>query len=184
MSLVCYADMYCFPNLNSNLHLECIVQGNGTYSGSGNGASGDQSRVNRCRHWWTRLPGWAQHADEESYTCYVLFVLIFVLDFSLLTMLFPVTLAAYALATQKPRQRYWQVALFAFAMFSLVVVFPPFACFAFACCVPVSIMARKRRFQMLSVLCCAVLCCAVLCLLMRKSKVGVCIPQICCCKLL
>ena len=180
MSLVCYADMYSFPNQNSNLHLECIVQGNGTHSGSGNGASDDQSRVNRRRHWWTRLPGWAQHADEESYTCYVLFVLIFVLDFSLLTMLFPVTLAAYALATQKPRQRYWQVALFAFAMFSLFVVLLTLPVLP----LPVVFLFQLWQEKAVSNAERAVLCCAVLCLLMRKSKVGVCIPQICCCKLL
>ena len=60
-------------------------------------------------NWWVWAAGWIQRADEESWLCYVLFVLLFILDFSLLTMLFPVSLAAYALATQKPSQRYWQV---------------------------------------------------------------------------
>lgn len=50
-----------------------------------------------------------QCIDEESWTCYVLFVLIFVLDVSLLSMVFPVSLAAYALLTQRPRALYWQV---------------------------------------------------------------------------
>lgn len=85
------------------------VQGNG--SGSGSAVSTDQtSRRGPTRPgWWAGLSAWVQHADEESYTCYVLFILIFVLDFSLLTMLFPVSLAAYALATQKPSRHYWQV---------------------------------------------------------------------------
>ncbi len=84
--------------------------------------------------WFSWLLSWVQRADQESYTCYVLFVLIFILDFSLLTMLFPVSLAAYALATQRPSRLYWQVSLF--------------VCCAVLCC---------------AVLCCAVLCCAVLC---------------------
>ena len=62
--------------------------------------------------WFSWLLSWVQRADQESYTCYVLFVLIFILDFSLLTMLFPVSLAAYALATQRPSRLYWQVSLF------------------------------------------------------------------------
>ena len=63
--------------------------------------------------WFSWLLSWVQRADQESYTCYVLFVLIFILDFSLLTMLFPVSLAAYVLATQRPSRLYWQVSLFA-----------------------------------------------------------------------
>ena len=79
------------------------------------------------------LLSWVQRADQESYTCYVLFVLIFILDFSLLTMLFPVSLAAYALATQRPSRLYWQVSPFAVHWIGLHCE-----------------------------LCCAVLCCAVL----------------------
>ena len=179
--------------------LECIVQGNGTDSGNSNGASGDHSRLNRRQHWWTRLPGWGQHVDEESYTCYVLFILIFVLDFSLLTMLFPVTLAAYALATQKPSQRYWQVGLLRLAMFSLFLACSC-ACFAFAC-LPLVFLSwlclREGRFMCCAVLCCAVLRCAALrcavlgwaglgwtglCLPTKNFRAsGVCIPQLCCC---
>jgi len=89
--------------------------------------------------WVTWLFSWVQRADQESYTCYVLFALIFILDFSLLTMLFPVSLAAYALATQRPSRLYWQVGLLAVHCIGLHRVL---------CC---------------AVLCCAVLCCAVLC---------------------
>ena len=59
--------------------------------------------------WLPWLSSWVQRADQESHTCYVLFVFISILDFSLLTMLFPISLAAYALATQKPSRLYWQV---------------------------------------------------------------------------
>ena len=90
--------------------------------------------------WFSWLLSWVERADQESYTCYVLFVLIFILDFSLLTMLFPVSLAAYALATQRPSRLFWQVCLFAVHWIGL--------CCAVLCC---------------AVLCCAVLCCAVLC---------------------
>ena len=154
-----------------NLNLECVVQGSGTNNGGGNSASSDQGKGKRRQSCWSRVAGWVQHVDEESYTCYVLFVLIFVLDFSLLTMLFPVTLAAYALATQKPSQRYWQVTFCAFKC-SVFFLFCSFSLFClclsllpFACRSNMLIVPRKKKFQMLccAVLCCAVLCCAVLC---------------------
>ena len=105
-----------------NLNLECSVQGSGSDNGDGNEASSEEGKGKRRPSWWTRVAGWGQHEDEESYTCYVLFVLIFVLDFSLLTMLFPVTVAAYALATQKPSQHYWQVTLSALLFFPSAVL--------------------------------------------------------------
>lgn len=75
----------------------------------------DQGHNRQRRHKQAGLRGFAwalklmQRIDEESWTCYVLFVLIFVLDVSLLTMVFPVSLALYALLTQRPRAVYWQV---------------------------------------------------------------------------
>ena len=95
--------------------------------------------------WVTWLFNWVQRVDQESYTCYVLFVLIFILDFSLLTMLFPVSLAAYALATQRPSRLYWQVSLIAVHWIGLRCA------------------ALRSAAQRSAVLCCAVLCCAVLC---------------------
>lgn len=102
-----------------------VVQGNGSSRNDGRGNDvREQGKGNRRQGWWGGVAGWAQHADEESYTCYILFVLIFVVDFSLLTMLFPVSIAAYALATQKPSQRYWQVAFLPLNVFlSCVLLF-------------------------------------------------------------
>lgn len=75
---------------------------------AGSSQSSSSSNSGRPRLVW-RLLALIQRIDEESWTCYVFFVLIFVLDMSLLTMLFPVSLAAYALATQRPSAFYWQV---------------------------------------------------------------------------
>lgn len=78
-------------------------------------SNGQQARSSRQHsrkaglRWLSWLLGLTQRVDEESWTCYVLFVLVFVLDVSLLTMLFPVSLAGYALLTQRPSARYWQV---------------------------------------------------------------------------
>jgi len=72
----------------------------------------NKSKSRQRPSWLSWLSSWIQRADQESYTCYVLFVLIFILDFSLLTMLFPISLAAYALATQRPSRLYWQVGYF------------------------------------------------------------------------
>ena len=104
-----------------------------------------------------------QRADEESYMCYILFVLIFVLDFSLFTMLFPFSLAAYALATQKPSRRYWQVQDAASCVLRL---FESVRCCAMLCC---------------AVLCCAVLCCAVLCCAVLCCDVLCCAVALSCC---
>ena len=80
------------------------------------GKSADQQADHGQKHsrraglkWLSWLLALVRRVDEESWTCYVLFVLIFVLDVSLLTMLFPISLAAYALLTQRPSALYWQV---------------------------------------------------------------------------
>ena len=80
------------------------------------GHTGEQQAYHGQKHsrraglkWLSWLLALVQRVDEESWTCYVLFVLIFVLDVSLLTMLFPISLAAYALLTQRPSALYWQV---------------------------------------------------------------------------
>ena len=46
--------------------------------------------------------------DKESVLCYVLFMALFVADFSFLAMVFPIVLYAYALLAQTPATRFWQ----------------------------------------------------------------------------
>ena len=47
--------------------------------------------------------------DRESYACYVLFVVAFVSDCSLLNLALPLSAFAYALVSVKPSRMYWQV---------------------------------------------------------------------------
>lgn len=49
-----------------------------------------------------------RHDDKESALCYVLFMALFVADFSVLAMAFPVVLYIYALLAQTPATRFWQ----------------------------------------------------------------------------
>lgn len=46
--------------------------------------------------------------DKESVLCYMLFMALFVADFSFLAMVFPIVLYAYALLAQTPATRFWQ----------------------------------------------------------------------------
>ena len=46
--------------------------------------------------------------NRESVLCYVLFMALFVADFSFLAMVFPIVLYAYALLAQTPATRFWQ----------------------------------------------------------------------------
>ena len=55
---------------------------------------------------------WRQD-DNESVFCYVLFMALFVADFSFLAMVFPIVLYVYALLAQAPATRFWQVSAFA-----------------------------------------------------------------------
>ena len=63
-------------------------------------------------HWRELLrPMWRQD-DRESIFCYVLFMAVFVADYSVLAMVFPVVLYIYALLAQTPATRFWQASLF------------------------------------------------------------------------
>lgn len=47
--------------------------------------------------------------DRESYLCYLLYLLAFAADFSLLLSLFPLSMLLYSLVSIKPSRAYWQV---------------------------------------------------------------------------
>lgn len=49
-----------------------------------------------------------QRPDKESYICYVLFVALFLTDFSLLALVLQVLLFCYALLAQPAARRFWQ----------------------------------------------------------------------------
>ena len=63
---------------------------------------------------WRKLlsPTWRQD-DKESIFCYALCVAVFVADYSVLALAFPVALYVYALLAQTPATRFWQASLFA-----------------------------------------------------------------------
>lgn len=50
-----------------------------------------------------------QHGDKESFICYVLYILLFVIDYSLLALVLPLSLFCYAQLAQHPSRLYWQV---------------------------------------------------------------------------
>lgn len=60
---------------------------------------------------FTALHERMQRHDDESYLCYAAYVLVAVCDFSLLAMLFPVSMVAYALLAQNKARVYWRVVL-------------------------------------------------------------------------
>lgn len=65
----------------------------------------------RCMRALTALQQLMQRHDDESYLCYAAYVLVAVCDFSLLAMLFPVSMVAYALLAQNKARVYWRVVL-------------------------------------------------------------------------
>lgn len=111
------ASNYQMPSLPSaHISAVCMLCNMAQHFLQEQGHSGEQQAYHGQKHsrraglkWLSWLLALVQRVDEESWTCYVLFVLIFVLDVSLLTMLFPISLAAYALLTQRPSALYWQV---------------------------------------------------------------------------
>ena len=59
---------------------------------------------------WLGSLNWRRD-DHESVVCYALFFAVFVADFSLLSLAFPLSLLCYALLAQPPSRRFWQVPL-------------------------------------------------------------------------
>lgn len=62
-----------------------------------------------CVRAFTALHERTQRHDDESYLCYAAYVLVAICDFSLLAMVFPVSMVAYALLAQHKARNYWQV---------------------------------------------------------------------------
>ncbi len=60
----------------------------------------------RFRRWLKRR---LRRVDRESYLCYLLFLASFAADFSLLLLLFPLSMLLYSLVSIKPSKAYWQV---------------------------------------------------------------------------
>ncbi|KAK9824077.1 hypothetical protein WJX72_007565 [[Myrmecia] bisecta] len=61
--------------------------------------------------WWQKLRRRLGRTDRESYICYALYILVFVVDFGVLTLVFQVSVMLYALITQSPSRVYWQLLL-------------------------------------------------------------------------
>ena len=59
--------------------------------------------------WLKKLSHKLRRPDEESYVCYILFVLLFIADFSILALVLQVALFCYALLAQFPSRIFWQV---------------------------------------------------------------------------
>ena len=59
--------------------------------------------------WLKKLSRKLRRPDEDSYICYILFVLLFITDFSILALVLQVTLFCYALLAQFPSRVFWQV---------------------------------------------------------------------------
>ena len=59
--------------------------------------------------WLKKLSRKLRRPDEESYICYILFVLLFITDFSILAVTLQVALFCYALLAQFPARMFWQV---------------------------------------------------------------------------
>ncbi len=80
-------------------------------SGGSQGGSGPNGGGGRSRSWLGRLAAAVRGEDREAYLVYVLFIAVFVADFSLLTLVYPASLLGYALLSQAPRRQYWEVRL-------------------------------------------------------------------------
>lgn len=63
------------------------------------------------RKFWAWLQRRWQHGDKESFICYVLYILLFVIDYSLLALVLPLSLFCYAQLAQHPSRLYWQACL-------------------------------------------------------------------------
>lgn len=65
-------------------------------------------RSSRIWHWLLKR---VLYMDRESYLAYVLFIVLFVADYSLLSLVFPVSTFFYALVSTRPSPHFWQVEL-------------------------------------------------------------------------
>lgn len=61
------------------------------------------------RSWLSQLGAALRGDDRQAFVVYLLFFAVFVADFSLLTLAYPLSLLGYALLSQKPKRHYWLV---------------------------------------------------------------------------
>jgi hypothetical protein len=68
-----------------------------------------QQPKRRPRTWLSQLASALRGSGRQANVVYALFFAVFVADYSLLALAYPVSLLGYALLSQKPRRQYWQV---------------------------------------------------------------------------
>ncbi len=88
------------------MHVSCLQARRGSASGS---KEADSEGGAGFLKWLKKLSRKLRRPDEESYICYILFVLLFVTDFSILALILQVALFCYALLAQYPARIFWQV---------------------------------------------------------------------------
>lgn len=59
--------------------------------------------------WLSQLGSVVRGGERQAYVVYTVFFAVFVADFSMLTLAYPLSLLGYALLSPKPRRQYWQV---------------------------------------------------------------------------
>lgn len=65
----------------------------------------------RPRTWLSQLAAALRGSERQANVVYALFFTVFVADYSLLALAYPLSLLGYALLSQKPRRQYWQASL-------------------------------------------------------------------------
>ncbi|KAK9858804.1 hypothetical protein WJX84_000839, partial [Apatococcus fuscideae] len=95
------------------------VQASHTKSSGPNlrGQAGAQltSEGRQVRHkepwWWSWTARTWRRSDTDSYLCYILFVVVFFTDYSLIAVVYHASLFVYAILAQQPSALYWQAIL-------------------------------------------------------------------------
>ena len=59
--------------------------------------------------WWSWTARTWRRSDTDSYLCYILFVVVFFTDYSLIAVVYHASLFVYAILAQQPSALYWQV---------------------------------------------------------------------------
>lgn len=72
---------------------------------------GVPSRQPLQQQWWLRLRSWANFGNRLAYVCCAFFIAAFVLDMSLITLVYPLSLFCYALLVQHQPRAFWQAML-------------------------------------------------------------------------
>jgi hypothetical protein len=97
------------PGVHSSAGVEQVADAAAALVTPGQQDGQQQQARQRPRTWLSQLGAALRGSERQAHVVYALFFAVFVADYSLLALAYPLSLLAYALLSQRPRRQYWQV---------------------------------------------------------------------------